>query len=456
MTSQKRTLALALLLALIIPILAACGGQQAAQPTTVPAAATSAPGAATAVPASGQEMAGAPKIQVEDGAELRVSGWGDESEQKINQDAFARFNQVYPNVKIKYEPQPQDYQTKMKADVAGNTEPDVFYLDSSLMIAFAPNGLLLPLDDAMAEAGVKGSDYLGELTQLYQYENKTYGLPKDQGALALFVNNAMAQKAGVDPNSLKTFDDVTAAAQKMTAGEGPGKTFGMCVNEDIQRVAAFMLANGNPVFQDKKSVFNQDNAVAAVGWWLGFVKSGTGDLAKNQGAGWCGDAFSKQKSAMVVEGGWMIPFMAQQAPDVTYTALPLPIGPNGKDRASLVFTNAWAASARTKFPKAAAALVLFLTSPANQKPILETGFALPSHTSLLNDPYFAKNPNAKVLTEAAVYGKVADLFFGGPEKKEDVIKLLKEQAMEPIFLNNADIKQSLDGAVPSVDQLLSQ
>jgi multiple sugar transport system substrate-binding protein len=455
MHAQKRIGTFALLLALVVPLLVACGGGQPAAPaaTTAPAApaaqATTAP-AAPAAPAAGG------KIQVEDGAELRVSGWGDESEQKVNQDAFARFNQLYPNVKIKYEPQPKDFQTKMKADFAGNTEPDVFYLDSSLMSAFAPNELLLPLDDAMATAGVKGSDYLGQLTQLFQFGGKTYGLPKDQGALALFINDAMAQKAGVDPKSLTTFAAVTEAAKKMTAGEGPGKTFGMCVNEDIQRVAAFMLGNGNAVIADNKAVFNQEPGVQAVQWWLGFIKDGTGERPKNLGADWCGDAFSKGQAAMVVEGGWMIPFMANQAADVKYTAVPLPVGPNGKEPASLVFTNAWAASARTKYPQAAAALIIYLTSPENQKPILQTGFALPSHTSLLNDPYFAQNPNAKVLTEAAQYGKVADLLFGGVDKKEDVIKTMKEQAMEPIFLTSADVKASLDQAAQTVDQTLGQ
>jgi len=484
MVSRKRAGALLLMLALLVPILAACGGGGSTTAPTAPAAggaaATAAPAAeaptaasagaaptamaeATAAPAtSGAAVAGATagasgdvtKIKVEDGATLRVASWGDPSEQKVNQDAFARFNKIFPNVTIKYEPNPKDFQTKMKADFAGNTEPDVFYLDSSLMTAFAPNDLLLPLDDAMQTAGVKADDYIGDLLKLYQQDSKTYALPKDQGSLALFVNNDLAQKAGVDPASLKTWDDVTAAAKKMTAGEGPGKTFGICVDPDVQRVSAFLLEAGNPIIDNNKATFNQDNAVKAVEWWYGFKKDGTGEFPKNQGADWCGDAFSKKKSAMVVEGGWLLPFMDQKAADIKYTAMPLPIPAGGKE-ATLVFTNGWAASARTKYPNAAAALVLFLTSVANQQPILQTGFALPTVKSLLNDPYFQQNPNAKVLAEAPAYGKVADLVFGGPAKKEDVIKTLKDQAFDPIFTTGADIKSSLDTAAQAVDQTLS-
>jgi len=476
MSTRKRIGLLVLLLALVVPLLAACGGGgTATSPTaeTGGTAATSAPaagGAATAAPeataARGGEATGvsgatagasgdATKIQVEDGATLRVSGWGDESEQKVNQDSFARFNKIFPNVKINYEPQPKDFQTKMKADVAGGTEPDVFYLDSSLMTAFAPNGVLLALDDAMKTAGASTDDYIGDLVKLYQQDGKTYALPKDQGALALFVSNDMAQKAGIDPASLKTWDDVTAAAQKMTSGEGPGKIFGMCVNPDIQRIGAFILQNNNPIIDNGKATFNQDTGVKAFQWYYDFLKNKTGEVPKNMGADWCGDAFSKQKVGMVYEGGWMLPFMVKQAPDMKFTALPLPI-PSGGKQSTLVFTNGWAVSARTKYPNAAAALALFLTSAANQQPILQSGFALPTVKSLVNDPYFQSHPNDKVLADAPSYGSVADLVFGGPAKKEDVIKNLKDTAVDPIFSTGADIKTSLDTAAQSVDQTLSQ
>ncbi|MFN8480529.1 MAG: extracellular solute-binding protein [Kouleothrix sp.] len=480
MSSRKQISIAILLLALIVPILAACGGT-AATPTSAPAAeqptaaaaATTAPAPeATAAPtaaeqptamaaeptaASGGAMAEGPKIAVEDGAVLRVSSWGNPSEQKVNTDSFARFNKLYPNVTIKYEPQPDNFQTKIKADFAGSTEPDVFYLDSSLMTALAPNDLLLPLDDAMTEAGVKTSDYVGDLVTLFQQNGKTYALPKDQGSLALFINNDIAQKAGVDPASLKTWDDVTAAAKKMTSGDGPAKVYGMCSNADSQRGTAFILQTGNPIIQDNKAVFNQDNAVKAIEWWYGFKKDGTGELFKELGAGWCGEAFAKAKVGMAVEGGWMLPYLADPnngAQNMKYTAVALPV-PQGGQQATLVFTNGWAASARSKYPKAAAALVLYLTSSANQQPILQTGFALPTIKSLLNDPYFDQNPNAKVLAEAPSYGKVADLVFGGPAKKDDVLKPIGD-ALEQIFSGGADVKSALDQGAQGVDQVLSQ
>ncbi|GIV96771.1 MAG: ABC transporter substrate-binding protein [Herpetosiphonaceae bacterium] len=475
---SRRIYALILLLVLLIPILAACGqtdqpggtGAEATQPAgaETPAAAAATPTALseqgeTPPPGGGASPFGdlatagstgdVTKIQVEDGAELRVATWGDPSEQEVNQAAFDRFKQLFPNVNIVYQPVPTEFQTTMKADMAGNTEPDVFYLDTSLMNAFAPNGLLLQLDDYMQQAGVSVDGYIGELAQIFQLDGKTYGLPKDFGALALFVNTDMAQQAGIDPQNIKTWDDWNNAAQQMTQGEGNEKVFGQCTSHDIQRVAALWFARGAEIAENNQAAFNTEDVVQATQFWYDMYRNGYAALPNEVGADWCGQAFGEGKVAMALEGGWMIPFLRREAPDVNYVAIPIP-QPEGGQQASLVFTNAWAASARTQYPNAAAALVLFLTSAANQKPIMETGFALPTVTALLDDPYFEQHPNERVIAEAGEYGRVADLVFTR-EHKDDVIKSLNT-AMESIWLGQQDIQPALDQAAQEVTQIVSQ
>src|SRR4051812_18981220 len=92
------------------------GGAGAATDTPAAAAATDTPAEAAggnATATTGTTGGGAAttfdpaaykKNAVEPGATLRVSSWGDTSEQQVNKDALARFNQVYPDVKITYEP----------------------------------------------------------------------------------------------------------------------------------------------------------------------------------------------------------------------------------------------------------------------------------------------------------------------------------------------------------------
>jgi multiple sugar transport system substrate-binding protein len=502
MTSFKRIGALILMLALIVPILAACGGGGTAESPTSAAggAATSAPAAtaatggeaatampeatampaataatggeaATAMPAataatSGMAGEGATagasgdltKIQVEDGATLRIIVNGNPTEQKLYQDGVARFNQVFPNVKVTVDVNNDSYETNMKAQMAAGTAPDVFLLPPQLMGAFAPEGLLLPLDDAMSQAGVQAGDYVESIFKLFQQDGKQYGIPKDFGTLALFFNNDIASAAGVDPASVKTWTQLQEAAQKMTSGEGPNKVYGMCLNPDIQRIGTAMLQNGNPIIQDGKAVFNQENGIAAINFWYSFKEAGTGELFKEMGKGWCGEAFSSKAAGIVMEGGWLVPFMADaanNATDVKYTAIPLPTPDSGGKPADWLFTNAFGANAKTQYPNAAAALVLYLTSAQNQKALLPSGLATPSLLALADDPYFAENPTAKVLVDQGKIGTSVDLLLGGPTKVGDVVSKMN-QGIEAIFLGQATTQDALDQAAQDADGVLSQ
>src|SRR5215510_10380544 len=149
------------LLSIAVIMLAACAPATTEAPPATQAPATEAPtAAATEAPATqaateapGGGTAGCP-LEVEDGATITFSGWGDETEQKIYRDSIDRFKTVCPGVTVDYQPIPDKFQDKLKAQMAGGTAPDVFYVDDQLMNAFAPSNQLLALDDYMSQAGV--------------------------------------------------------------------------------------------------------------------------------------------------------------------------------------------------------------------------------------------------------------------------------------------------------------
>ncbi|MBX0327362.1 extracellular solute-binding protein, partial [Oscillochloris sp. ZM17-4] len=441
----------ALIAGLMAALIAACG-QAPAQTSPTAAPAAMADTAAPAAPASGDCMG----IAVEPGATLRFQAAGNPTEQQLYIDGAKRFEEACPGVKLTFEPL-NDYQTQMKAAFSAGTAPDVFLLDGELMGAFAPNGLLLPLDAAMAAAGVKADDYFGPTLTLYQQDGKTYGLPKDFNPLVVFVNTDIASAAGVDPAAIKTWDDWSAAAAKMTQGDGPGKQYGLCLNSDILRSGALVFQTGNQFIDGGKAVFNDPNGDKAIEFWKSFKDAGTGALYGDLGKGWCGEAFAGKVTAMAVEGGWIVPFLADPAngaTDLNYTAIPLPI-PAGGTQASWLFTNAIAANAASTYPQAAAAAVLFLTGEANQKALIPSGLAQPTWKSLASDPYYSDNPVAKTLVEAGSYGKLADAVLGGPVKKGDVIAKLNE-AQERIFLGTQTVPEAMNQAATEVDAILSR
>ena len=394
------------------------------------------------------------KNAIEPNATLRVSSWGDTSEQKVNTDALARFKQIYPDVTITYEPVPSDYQTKLLNQVTGGSQPDVFYVDPGLAYQFIPNGVLMDLGPSLAEVGRSKDDYFDSIVSVFTgKDGKVYGLPKDFGSLAIFYNTEMVKNP---PKDGWTQDDFTNFVKENNSGSGQTQTFGFSATPDFERWGAFALANGAKVIDNNKCVLNSDIGVSTLDWWYGLYKDGVATVPADVSAGWAGEAFAKKRVASVAEGGWMIPFLDDPTANfgVKYDGVALPMGKNG-GKADLLFFNAWGASAKSKFPKAAAALALFLASKENEGAILQTGFALPALKGFENDPFFSKgtvqSKISKTIYQTGSYGTPS--YYGGVNDPK--VKKAFKDATDRVFAKQQTAKEALDQACQEVDPLLA-
>jgi len=444
-------------------ILSACGGGGEPTATTAPAAPTNTTaaggGEATATTGGGGggatfDPAAYKKNTIESGATLRVSSWGDTSEQAVNNAAFERFKQVYPDVKITYEPVPSDYQTKLLAQVTGGSQPDVFYVDPGLSYQFIPNGVLLDLSSSLQEVGRSKDDYFPALMGPFMdKDSKVYGLPKDFGSLALFYNTDMVK---TPPKEGWNQDDFTAFVKANVSGDGQSKVFGFSADPDFERWGAFALANGAKIIDNNKCALNSDVGVSTLEWWYGLYKDGNATVPADVGAGWSGEALAKKRIASAPQGGWLIPFLDDPKANfgVKYDAVPLPLGKSG-GKGDLLFFNAWGASAKSKFPKAAAALALFLASRENEGAILQTGFALPALKGFENDPFFQKgtvqSKISKMIYGAAEYGTAS--YYGGVNDPK--VKKAFSDATQRVFAGQQSPKDALNQACQEIDPLLA-
>lgn len=469
---SKWTSPLALLLVLSM-LLSACGGAGAPTATTAPAVATNttATGGGEATPTTGGtggeatattgggtggstfDPAAYKKNAIESGATLRVSSWGDTSEQGVNNAALDRFKQVYPDVKITYEPVPADYQTKLIAQMSGGSAPDVFYVDPGLAYELIPNGQLLDLTPALQEVGRSKDDYFASLMGPFTgADGKIYGVPKDFGSLAIFYNTELVK---TPPKEGWNQDDFTAFVKENNSGSGQTQVFGFSADPEFERWGAFALANGAKIIENNKCVLNSDAGVSTLEWWYGLKKDGFATVPADVGSGWSGEAFAKKRIASAPQGGWMIPFLDDPKANfgVKYDAVSLPVGKSG-GKADLLFFNAWGASAKSKFPKAAAALALFLASRENEGAILQTGFALPALKGFENDPFFQKgtvqSKISKLIYQTAEYGTAS--YYGGINDPK--IKKAFKDATERVFAGQQSPKDALDQACQEIDPLL--
>ena len=376
---------------------------------------------------------------------VRLSGWtSTPAEDKLLTDQIAAFQVAYPNIKVTYEPVPKDFRTKLKAQLASGTEPDVFYVELGDAAGFMQKHVLLDLRSEMAKTGTKASDFSSGVLAAFKTGDAIYGIPKDFNTLALFYNKDMFTAAGVSPPTKDwTWSDLTSAAKKLTK---PGQ-WGLITNPDAARWAPFVYQNGGNVLNsdNTKSALLDPATVEATKYYLSFKQGGTGTYsgALGAGIGWPGDAFAKGKAAMVMEGGWLIPFM-KDYPAIKWDAVELPQGKSG--RGNLVFTVGYSISAKTKNPDASWVLLNYLTGLDNQKTVLHSGFALPTRTALANDPYFTDHPAAAAIFAGGAYGKPFSWGINSG-KVADAIGA----ALERMLLG----KQSVDDSLKQADKELA-
>jgi len=402
-------------------------------------------------PSSTNTTAAAP---VSGNVTLTVAGWtSTPAEDALVQSNLQKFEQLHPNIHITWSPIPGDYPTKMRANVAGGTVPDVFYLSPDMSSEYISASKLLNLSPYMARDHVSASNYYSALLNPFVCTGgQVYGLPKDWASLGVFYNKQMFQAAGVPfPSANWTWQDFQNDAAKLTKNAGStNAVYGVSLSADASRWGAFLLANGGTMLNKNgtQATFNSQAGVSSLEYYDSFLKNHTGVLPTQVGAPWNGDALGKAKAAMTIEGPWLIPYMQTTYPNIQYGIAPLPVAPTGK-RANLIFTNAWSAYSGTKYPEAAWELIKYMTGTTVQKSQLDAGFALPTIKGLANDPYFTQHPDFKVLFDAATYG-YADYY--GPQ--DLAIHNDLATALQAVMLNKQTAQSALNDAATKVNNTL--
>ncbi|HBM81184.1 MAG TPA: ABC transporter substrate-binding protein [Clostridiaceae bacterium] len=352
-----------------------------------------------------------------------------DAETKLLDDQIQAFQNAKPHITIKKQVITGDYLQGIQTKIASKTAPDIYYLDVSLAAKFINEKLVDPIDKYLDKADME--DFFPNLLEGYQKDGKTYGIPKDYNPLVLFYNKDMFDKAGIKPPT--TWDELKEAAAKTTANG----VIGLTLENDPQRFGAFILQNGGKINDGDKPAFNTPEAAEALDFYYSFAKNKTGATYKDMGVDWAGPALAQKKTAMIMAGGWVIPFMTQNAPDVKYGMVPLP---KGKQYGNLLFTVAYVLNKDSKHKDQAMDVAKFLTGKDGLKLVADSGLAIPSRKSMANE-YVSKFPDRKALIDATPGSTVANYGLNG-SKILDVLG----KAGEKIQLGKADSKTALKEA----------
>ncbi|MDR1265593.1 MAG: sugar ABC transporter substrate-binding protein [Propionibacteriaceae bacterium] len=268
----------------------------------------------------------------------------------------AAFEADNPGIKIAVETVPYaDYAAKLQTALAGGTEADVFELEYEPFVSYAKAGVLADI------TGIDTSVYSPSLIQAYQSDGKQFALPESFSTVVLFYNQDLFDAAGLDyPTDSWTWADETKAAEALTDKDKGvwGDYQPISYNEFYKTVAQsggqFLNAEGTA------TAFNDQAGLAAAEWLTG--KSGKTMPTDADGANspdFDTNLFISGKLAMWHMGIWRFSTIAEKAPDMNWDIV---VEPGNTQKASAMFSNAVAISAKSQVQDAAQRWLAFYTA----------------------------------------------------------------------------------------------
>ena len=316
--------------------------------------------------------------------------------------------------------------------------PDLFYLAPEALAGYAGNGSLHPYGDLLENK----DDFYPSLVENFTFEDEFYCAPKDFSTLALVINKGLWDAAGLTDDDIPTtWDELTTVAQTLTKDGVVGLGFGW----EWQRIGTFMAQAGGGLVEDGTVIADSQENVDALTYVKDRMADGTFAYAQDVGAGWGGEAFGKQLTAMTIEGNWITGAMANDFPDVEYVVAELPEGPAGNG--TLQFTNCLGMAADSPNQEAALNLAEYLTSTEQQLAFSQAFGVMPSIQSAA-EQWTGDNPTLAAFLAGADYAQGIPTYDGTPDVITDFNSELQG-------LKNGDPQQILDSVQSNLEAIVN-
>lgn len=429
---RARMLGILFILAMVV---GACGNRSAPATSTQPAA---------EAPAAGAAMAGT-ATPSGDQTRLVLMGWSSSPAENARlQEIVDGFNAANPDLAVTLSLAP-DYDAKLQVGLAAGSPPDVFYVDSFKFSDLQAAGALEPLGDKIADL----ADFNPSLAAAFSTNGIFYCPPKDFSTLALIYNTKMFADAGLaEPTADWNWEDLQAAAKKLTdVAKG---VYGLALNPDLARWAAFLYQAGGTLTDapSTRMTLDTDAANQAMAYYVGLVTDGYAASAADLDAAWPGEAFARGRAAMVIEGNWIVPFLADQFPDLKYGIAELPSGPKAK--ATLSFTVCYAVAAAGKNKEASYRLVNYLTGKPAMQAWTDLGLTMPTRASLRNG-WVQKFPDLAPFLAGVDYARPWQFRPGFAEVLDAI-----NAGMQEAFSDNQTVSEVLENAAAVGNEVLAR
>ena len=274
-----------------------------------------------------------------------------------------------------------EYWTLLEAGAQGGEMPDVFWMHSNESQRYMSNEILLDLTDKASDSElVDMSKYPEEIKELYTYDGKVYGIPKDIDTIALWYNKTMFDEAGVDyPDETWTWDTVVENAKKLTKEDG--SQYGIAIRNDNNQEAYYNIVydmGGEIISDDKKtSGYDDPNTIKAMQYIEKLIQDGSMPSMETMSENNPDILLKSGKSAMSFHGSWMVStFKQEDYIKENCDCAVMPMDADSGRRVSIYNGLGWAAAANGDNTENAWKLIEYLGSEKAQQKQAELGITM--------------------------------------------------------------------------------
>lgn len=359
--------------------------------------------------------------------------WGEPNNAPVMNLLKEKFEQENPEATVKSVNVPiAVFWDKQFADVASGNAPEIVTMFDPDVRAFIEADLLEPLDSYLAAAGIDPKS-LVPTERLAQKNGKTYAIPFQINARALFYNDAMFKDAGIA--APKNIEEMTAAIRKLRKPEA--QQFGFATvskpgaaNLLYIEIMPIVAGFGGGFFKDGKPSANSPQTIAA----LKFIKTLYDEqlIPRGMDTQTYRQLFVQGKVGMYATGAFFASVVSSGNKETfaNLRAMPLPM-PSGSTISLTAFLGVPKAA---KNKDQAAKLLMRLLKDDMQAAIVNLGRTHPGRVGMIPASFMQENPWFKAFEQATLTAK-SYAPEGAEQYGNEIVKLVAENVEAMLFGN---------------------
>jgi len=244
-------------------------------------------------------------------------------------DIIHEFNDLQSKIEVIVEPigvGGGDPNGKLVTSVAGGAPPNLILAWDDDIISFATAGLIQPLTEFFALAGLRRDDYVKAAWEQVHYRGRPWGAPVDWDPdSVLYVNKRLFAESGVGLDSVPQYlDEMEAMHRRLSRQESDGRysQIGIKLLDGWQFNDLYLIkAHGGQVWDPNRELpdFENPRNLVAMNWiadWSHKYRTMEADVG----------GFGNQDVVMMIGGDWMLNYFVKtiSPDDINISRAPYP------------------------------------------------------------------------------------------------------------------------------------